>query len=80
MIKGTLLCELWKLFEFKKDKANITTPIFIMKNKKKKKTFINKISFNSKEKLASITEAIGRNPNIRLTLFPKIVYALTLIS
>ena len=36
MIKGTLLCELWKLFEFKKDKANITTPIFIMKNKKKK--------------------------------------------
>ena len=79
MIKGTLLCELWKLFEFKKDKANITTPIFIMKNKKKK-TFINKISFNSKEKLASITEAIGRNPNIRLTLFPKIVDALTLIS
>ena len=77
MIKGTLLCELWKLFEFKKDKANITTPIFIMK---KKKTFINKISFNSKEKLASITEAIGRNPNIRLTLFPKIVDALTLIS
>ena len=78
MIKGTLLCELWKLFEFKKDKANITTPIFIMK--KKKKTFINKIYFNSKEKLASITEAIGRNPNIRLTLFPKIVDALTLIS
>lgn len=40
MIKGTLLCELWKLFEFKKDKANITTPIFIMKNKKKKKLLL----------------------------------------